>query len=168
MQTSMTLLAAACIGGAGAGACAVAAVAAPPASTAKYETQLFNLLSDKPGIIDRKNHHDAGFDAGFDQLLASSRLAKVDKNKVALKKRLLSGPAAEGKPLDVPGSPGQWIYYTACQAHRCDEVSLGLLFEPASGRMVGKLHLDGQFEHLGAPSEAEKRVLDQKIPEDRS
>jgi hypothetical protein len=156
MQISMTFLAGTCI------ASAIGLAIAAPA--AQYETQLFNLLSDKPGIIDRKNHHDAGFEARFDALLASSRLAKVDKNKVALKKRLLSGPAAEGAPLDVPGSPEQWLYYTACQAHKCDEVSLELLFDTASQRMVGKLQLEKQFEHLGAPSEAEKRVLDQKMP----
>jgi len=148
----------ACILGA---TCAASAAAEPSnaAALAPYQTQLFNLLTNGKSILDKKNYHQPAFSARFDALLASSSLAKADKTGVSLKKRLLSGPAAEGAVLT--GLPGgrQFLYYDACQAHRCDDTSLGLLFDPASGRMVGKLNLDKQSEYLGAPSESEKRLL---------
>jgi hypothetical protein len=136
----------------------------PAASAAQlepYRTQLFNLLSKDNNVVDGKNYYQGAFARQFDALLASSSLAKADKIRVPLKKRLLSGPAPD-PTLRVDHATGnQWIVYDACQAHRCDEISLRLLYDPAARRMIGKLNLDAQSEFLGAPSTAEQRLLGQ-------
>ncbi len=139
-------------------ACGSAAADAPR-TPQPYRTQLFNLLAKEKNVLDGKSHYQAGFARQFDALLASSKLAKADKSSVPLKKRLLSGPAPEPSVLKDPATGTQWLAYDACQAHRCDEIALRLLFDPASGRMVGKLTLDGQSELLGAPSAAEQGLL---------
>ena len=129
------------------------------AAMAPYETQLFNLLTNEKSILDKKNYYQPAFAAQFDALLASSALVKADKTGVPLKKRLLSGPASEASVVtNLPGGR-QFLYYDACQAHRCADTSLGLLFDPVSRRMVGKLNLDKQSDYLGMPSESEKRLL---------
>ncbi|MCD2517389.1 hypothetical protein LQ564_13825 [Massilia sp. G4R7] len=138
-----------------------AAAAVDAASLAPYQTQLFNLLSKDANIVDGKTYYQGGFAKQFDALLASSSLAKADKVRVPLKKRLLSGPAPEPTLRPDPATGAQWIVYDACQAHRCDEISLRLLYDPASRRMVGKLNLDKQTEFLGAPSAGEQRLLGQ-------
>jgi len=136
-----------------------------PVATARtiepYRTQLFNLLSKDDNVVDGHNYYQGGFDKQFDALLASSRLAKADKTRIPLKKRLLSGPAPEPALRTDPTSGTQWIVYDACQAHRCDEIALCLLYDPTSRRMVGKLNLDKRFEFLGAPSAGEQRLLGQ-------
>ena len=127
-----------------------------------YRTQLFNLLSKDANIVDGKTYYQAGFAKQFDALLASSSLAKADKIRVPLKKRLLSGPAPEPALQTDPATGAQWLVYSACQAHRCDEISLRLLYDPAARRMVGRLNLDKQTEFLGAPSAGEQRLLGQQ------
>jgi len=135
----------------------VGATAAAPADAA-YNTQLFNLLENKKNIIDGRNYYRKEFAQAFDALLATSKLAKADDNKVSLRKRLLSGPAAE--PETVNDGDRQYLYYGACQAHMCDETNLGLVYEPASGTMVASLRLNGKLEYLGAPAAAQKALLD--------
>jgi len=146
-----------------AGALGVAALDAVAGTTPlePYRTQLFNLLDKGANVIDGKRHYQAGFAKQFDALLASSSLARADKTRVPLTKRLLSGPAPEPALRTDPATGTQWLVYSACQAHRCDEVSLRLLYDPASRRMVGRLKLDQQFEFLGAPSAGEQRLLGQ-------
>ena len=163
MNSSLLAYGMACILGV---ACATAVTAelrpAAPlsaAAVAPYETQLFNLLMNQRSILDKKNYYQPAFAAQFDALLASSALAKADKTKVSLKKRLLSGPASAGSVVTDLPSGRQFLYYDACQAHRCDDTSLGLLFDPVSRRMIGKLNLDKQSEYLGAPSDSEKHLL---------
>jgi len=140
-------------------ACLDAGAGATPAEA--YRTQLFNLLDKDASVIDGKRHYQAGFAKQFDALLASSSLARADKTRVPLKKRLLSGPAPEPALRTDPATGRQWLVYSACQAHRCDEISLRLLYDPASRRMVGQLKLDQQSEFLGAPSAGEQRLLGQ-------
>lgn len=134
---------------------------ASTAATGPYQTQLFNLLSKDASVVDGKRYYQSGFAKQFDALLASSSLAKADKTQVPLKKRLLSGPAPEPVLRADPITGTQWLVYDACQAHRCDEVSLRLLYDPASHKMVGKLNLNKHSEFLGAPSVGEQRLLDQ-------
>lgn len=130
------------------------------AAVAPYHTQLFNLLINKKSLVDGKNHYRKDFDKAFDALLAQSRLAKADDVPVPLKKRLLSGPAGEPETVSEPGSGRQFLFYKACQAHACDETNLGLLYEVATGNMVGVLRLDGKTEYLGNPAQPEKALLD--------
>ena len=143
------------------GAMGVACMHAAATPVESYRTQLFNLLDKSPSVVDGKRHYQADFAKQFDALLASSSLARADKTGVPLKKRLLSGPAPEPALLAEPATGRQWLVYDACQAHRCDEISLRLLYDPASRRMVGKLNLDKQSEFLGTPSAAEERLLGQ-------
>lgn len=131
------------------------------ASIAPYRTELFNLLRKEPNIIDGKVYYQAGFARQFDALLAASSLVKADKTGVSMKKRLLSGPTEPPSLQPDPATRAQWLLYDACQAHRCDEISLRLLYDPASRRMVGKLKLEKQSEFLGAPTLNEQRVLEQ-------
>lgn len=69
-----------------------------------YRTQLFNLVVDDADVLDGKNYYQAGFAKQFDALLASSSLAKADKTRVPLKKRLLSGPAPQPALLADPAT----------------------------------------------------------------
>jgi hypothetical protein len=133
---------------------------ASTASIEAYRTPIFNLLSKNANVVDGKNYYRGDFAKQFDALLASSSLAKTDKTRVPLKKRLLSGPAPEPALQADLATGTQWIVYDACQAHRCDEISLRLLYDPASHRMVGKLNLDKQSEFLGTPSVSEQRLLE--------
>ncbi|WP_166793520.1 hypothetical protein [Pseudoduganella plicata] len=132
--------------------------AAAPAANAPFNTQLFNLLENKKNIVDGKHYYRKDFAQAFDALLASSKLSRVDENKVSLKKRLLSGPA--GEPDAVTEAGKQYLYYRACQAHMCDETNLGLVYEPASGKMAASLRLNGQQEYLGTPTPAERALLE--------
>jgi len=136
-------------------------MAAPPAAPAPYDTQLFNLLENRKNVIDGRNYYRKDFAQAFDALLATSTLSKADDNKVSLKKRLLSGPAAEPQTASQGGK--QFLYYGACQAHMCDETSLGLIYEPATGRMAASLRLNGRQEYLGAPAPAEQALLDKMM-----
>lgn len=131
------------------------------AAVKPYGTQLFNLVVDSADVVDGKNYHQAGFAKRFVALLASSSLAKSGKTRVPLKKRLLSGPATQPALLADPATGRQWLVYDTCQAHRCDEISLRLLYGPASRRIGGKLNLDKQFEFLSTPSAAEQHLLGQ-------
>jgi hypothetical protein len=144
-----------------AGALCEAGLTARAAPPDPYRTQLFNLLAKDASVIDGKTYYQAGFAQRFDALLASSSLARADENRVPLRQRLLSGPAPEPALVADPATGVRWLVYDACQAHRCDAVSLRLLFDPASRRMVGRLQLDRRFEFLGAPSVVEQRLLDQ-------
>lgn len=134
---------------------------ASAALIAPYRTEIFNLLRKDPNIVDGKVYYQTGFAKQFDALLAASSLVKADKTRVPMKKRLLSGPTEEPLLLPDPATGTQWLLYDACQAHRCDEVSLRLLYDPATRRMVGKLNLEKQTEFLGAPTAGEQRLLEQ-------
>jgi hypothetical protein len=132
------------------------------AADASYNTQLFNLVENRKSLVDGRNHYRKDFSQSFDRLLAQSQLAKADDVKVPLKKRLLSGPA--GEPETVTDGGREYLYYRACQAHMCDETNLGLLYEPAAGRMTAVLRLKGKQEYLGAPAPAERVLLEKLQP----
>ena len=136
-----------------------AGAGASAASIAPYRTELFNLVRKEPNILDGKVYYQPDFARQFDALLAGSRLVMADKAGVPMKKRLLSGPAEPPSLQRDPATGRQWLLYEACQAHRCNEVSLLLLYDTVTRRMVGKLQLDKQSELLGAPSAGEERLL---------
>lgn len=141
--------------------------AAEPASSAQlapYNTQLFSLVMNSASPVDNKNHYIKQFDQALDALLAQSALARASKNKVPLKKRLMSGPQPDPAIVQDQGTGRQYVYYQACQAHVCDETSLALLYAPASKAMLGRLHLDGRDEYLGNPTAAEKVLLTPSKP----
>lgn len=136
-------------------------IAVAPLDEARYKTYLFNLLIDQKSLIDGKNHYDPDFARRFDALLVNSVLAKTAAPGVALKKRLLSGPAPEPVVLQDASSLRRYVGYAACQAHACSDTHLRLLYAPASKAMVGRLALAGKVEFLGKPSPAERALLEQ-------
>ena len=141
--------------------------AAEPASSAQlapYNMQLFSLTMNAKSPVDNKNHYVKEFDQAFDAMLAQSALAKTTKNKVPLKKRLMSGPQPDPAIVQDKASGRQYVYYEACQAHVCDETNLAVLYAPASKAMLGRLHMDGKDEFLGKPTAAEQALLSPPKP----
>jgi hypothetical protein len=132
---------------------------ATAAQLAPYNTQLFNLLINKPSPVDGKNHYQKQFEQDFDALLAQSRLASASKVAAPLKKRLMSGPQPDATIVTDKTGARHYLYYEACQAHACDDTSLALLYAPATNSMRARLHLDGKDEYLGNPDAAEKALL---------
>lgn len=141
-----------------------AADAGPAAQLAPYNTQLFSLVMNAKSPVDNKNHYQKQFDQAFDALMAQSALVKASKNKVAIKKRLMSGPQPDPAIVQDKASGRQYLYYEACQAHVCDETSLALLYAPDAKAMLGRLHMDGKDEYLGNPNAAEKALLTPSTP----
>ena len=126
-------------------------------SLAPYQAQLFNLLMNRRSPVDGKNHYDRKFDQVFDALLAQSSMAKA--SAVPLKRRLLSGPQPEPDIVDDKVANTVYLYDEACQAHACADTSLALVYAPASGRMAGRLLVDGKQAYLGKPTAAEIDLL---------
>lgn len=129
-------------------------------SLVEYNTELFNLLSNKKNIIDKKNYYIKEFASMFDSTLRQSQNAKTKQDTATLKKRLLSGPASKPRLYRDNNTSKQYIYYDACQAHACDETKLGLLYEIDSKQMLARLTVHGQVEYLGKIPAPERRLLD--------
>lgn len=124
-----------------------------------YDTELFNLLSDRKNIIDGKNYYEKVFAESFDALLLKSQTAQSKKAAFQLKKRLLSGPAARPRAFKDNAAQKIYLYYDACQAHACDETYLGLLYETQSKLMSARLVIGGKEELLGGAPDPEKHLL---------
>jgi hypothetical protein len=129
------------------------------ADLAAYNTELFNLLSDHKNMIDGKNYYEKRFAASFDALLLKSHSTQSKQAAAQLKKRLLSGPAAKPRAFKDIITQKVYLYFDACQAHACDEVYLGLLYETQSKLMVARLASGGKEEFLGGASDPEKNLL---------
>jgi hypothetical protein len=126
---------------------------------AEYATELFNLLRNQKDIVDNKNYYKKDFESQFNALLMQAKATHTRADTNAMKKRLLSGPAAKGRVVNDRASQKKYFYFDACQAHDCGETNLGLLFEPRSRRMLAKLTIRGTVEFLGAYSDTERALL---------
>ena len=129
------------------------------ADAAAYDTELFNLLSNKKNIIDNKNYYRKDFATLFDTLLRQAHTAQTKQAATLLKKRLLSGPASKPRAIKDGATKKIYIYYDACQAHACDETKLGLLYGAGSKQMLAKLTVRGKAEFLGEVTLTEKDLL---------
>lgn len=131
---------------------------APPAKFEIYRTELFNLISREPSIIDGKSHYNEKFSAAWRELMT-----KEERSSPELERRLLSGPGAEGTYWSTGHQES--FTYTACQARSCSETNLILAFEPQTFQMSGLLTDRCKARWIGSPSELIKSLLEKNSKE---
>lgn len=145
-------------GDAAAAAVAVDAPAAEPAaatgaeSTDPLATELFNLVGD---AVCGKTcpQYDARVDKAFSDMLADA----ASLGDARLRERIGSGPQPQGERIQTAAGE-RWLY-RACQAHQCNLTTLVALYDPATGRMAGRLVDKCQVHWLGTlPAEAMDRI----------
>lgn len=134
------------------------------ADLAAYDTELFNLLSNRKNIINGKNYYEKSFAESFSALLLKSQSGQTKQSASELKRRLLSGPAARPRAFKDSATQNVFLYYDACQAHACDRNNLALLYETQTKLMRAKLSINGKTEFLGIVSEPEKSLLSHLQP----
>ncbi|WWW34407.1 hypothetical protein V8017_15360 [Stenotrophomonas rhizophila] len=125
-------------GDAAAAAVAVDAPAAEPAaatgaeSTDPLATELFNLVGD---AVCGKTcpQYDARVDKAFSDMLADA----ASLGDARLRERIGSGPQPQGERIQTAAGE-RWLY-RACRAHQCNLTTLVALYDPATGRMAGRL-----------------------------
>jgi hypothetical protein len=131
-----------------AAAVAVDAPAAEPAAatasdaTDPLATELFNLVGD---AVCGKNcpQYDARVDKAFSDMLADAAAL----GDARLRERIGSGPQPQGERIQTAAGE-RWLY-RACQAHQCNLTTLVALYDPAIGRMAGRLVDECQVHWLG-------------------
>jgi len=141
-----------------AAAVAVDAPAAEPAAATGAEatdplaTELFNLVGD---AVCGKTcpQYDARVDKAFSDMLNDA----ASLGDARLRERIGSGPQPQGERIQTAAGE-RWLY-RACQAHQCNLTTLVALYDPATGRMAGRLVDKCQVYWLGAlPAEAMDRI----------
>lgn len=135
-------------------------VAQPRCEDNPLATYLFTLVKPDGNAVDGCGRYDAKVAGAFDALLADMGQAGGPK----LRQRLLSGPSAAGRPLQVEGRT--WWYYTACQAHQCNSTRLTLLFDAERATMVGRLVTRCEAWWPGDPDPAQRAVIEREDPVD--
>lgn len=133
-------------------------IASPP-GWEKYQTPAFNLVSRTPDIIAGMAHYDASFDRALGLLLADT----MERDPM-LRRKLLSGPAADGAVWRVGGNPG--VLFTLCQAHECSTTNLVGFYRPESKSMVGRLQLECSISWLGDITASEIALITDTHPID--
>lgn len=145
-------------GDAATAAVAVDAPAAEPAAATASEatdplaTELFNLVGD---AVCGKTcpQYDARVDKAFSDMLADA----ASLGDARLRERIGSGPQPQGERIQTAAGE-RWLY-RACQAHQCNLTTLVALYDPATGRMAGRLVDKCQVHWLGTlPAEAMDRI----------
>jgi predicted NBD/HSP70 family sugar kinase len=141
-----------------AAAVAVDAPAAEPAAATGAEatdplaTELFNLVGD---AVCGKTcpQYDARVDKAFSDMLNDA----ASLGDARLRERIGSGPQPQGERIQTAAGE-RWLY-RACQAHQCNLTTLVALYDPATGRMAGRLVDKCQVYWLGTlPAEAMDRI----------
>ncbi len=141
-----------------AAAVAVDAPAAEPAAAPGAEatdplaTELFNLVGD---AVCGKTcpQYDARVDKAFSDMLNDA----ASLGDARLRERIGSGPQPQGERIQTAAGE-RWLY-RACQAHQCNLTTLVALYDPATGRMAGRLVDKCQVYWLGTlPAEAMDRI----------
>lgn len=126
-------------------------------------TYFFTLVGGNS--VDGCGRADAKVLAAFDALIAEAGPAESTEADVPpLRTRLLSGPSAPGQPLPLDGQT--WWFYSACQAHQCGTNQLVMLYAPTQSKMVGRLLTQCKMWWLGAPTDAQRALLDETSPVD--
>jgi len=145
-------------GDAAAAAVAVDAPAAEPAAATASEatdplaTELFNLVGD---AVCGKTcpQYDPRVDKAFTDMLADAAAL----GDARLRERIGSGPQPQGERIQTAAGE-RWLY-RACQAHQCNLTTLVALYDPATGRMAGRLVDKCQVHWLGTlPADAMDRI----------
>ncbi|QHB71585.1 hypothetical protein [Stenotrophomonas sp. 364] len=127
--------------------------AAPGAeATDPLATELFNLVGD---AVCGKTcpQYDARVDKAFSDMLNDA----ASLGDARLRERIGSGPQPQGERIQTAAGE-RWLY-RACQAHQCNLTTLVALYDPATGRMAGRLVDKCQVYWLGTlPAEAMDRI----------
>ncbi|WP_411849463.1 hypothetical protein ACLB90_10595 [Stenotrophomonas sp. LGBM10] len=132
---------------------------------APLATYFFTLVGGN--TVDDCGRKDPKVLAAFDALMKEAAPAEsTDPDVPSLRERLLSGPSAPGKPLQVQEQT--WWYYSACQAHQCSTTALDMLYAPTQAKMVGRLVTDCKVRWLGNPSEAQRALIETTHPLDEA
>ena len=124
--------------------------AAVPAAHARYQAKLFDLTDSGAA------RYDAAFTKQYRALLAPQ--VKQDAKFV---RRMTSGPTADGAWFGA-GARG-YLTYAICQAHACDSSAMVIAYDPAAGKMAGKVIDNCKQQWLGQPDAAEKALLEQRM-----
>ncbi len=150
-------------GDAAAAVVAVDAPAAEPAAATASEatdplaTELFNLVGD---AVCGKTcpQYDPRVDKAFTDMLADAAAL----GDARLRERIGSGPQPQGERIQTAAGE-RWLY-RACQAHQCNLTTLVALYDPATGRMAGRLVDKCQVHWLGTlPADAMDRISE-RVP----
>jgi len=128
-------------------------------------TYFFTLVGGNS--VDGCGRKDAKLLAAFDALMKqAAAVESPDPDVPPLRERLLSGPSAPGRPLQLQGET--WWYYSACQAHQCNTTALAMLYSPARSKMVGRLIAKCDVWWLGEPDAAQQALIEATNPLDTS
>lgn len=126
-------------------------------------TYFFTLVGGNS--VDDCGRKDPQLLAAFDALMKEAAPAESsDADLPPLRERLLSGPSAPGKPLQLQDQT--WWYYSACQAHQCSSTALDMLYAPTQATLVGRLVAECKVWWLGAPSAAQRALIEATHPID--
>lgn len=124
-----------------------------------YETEIFRLVDNAHSVDPRtkKDYYDPRFAIQFDKTVKS--FSSLDKR---LKKKLLSGPAPQGRYIAIGNS--RYLLYSTCQAHWCNVTNIYILYQPEKARMIGRLMYACGVHKFGDITNRELRVIDQISP----
>jgi hypothetical protein len=132
---------------------------------APLATYFFTLVGGN--TVDDCGRTDPRVLAAFDALMKDAAPAEsADPAVPPLRERLLSGPSAPGRPLQVQDQT--WWYYSACQAHQCSTTALDMLYAPTQAKLVGRLVTDCKVRWLGDPSGAQRALIETTHPLDEA
>ena len=130
-----------------------------PNNLKHYEVEIFRLV-DASHSTDPKtkiSYYDPQFAKLFETVVKN--FSGLDKR---LKQKILSGPAPQGKYIEIGNSP--YIFYTICQAHWCNVTNLHILYQPGKQRIAGRLLYECGIHEFGDVSKEEMQVINQISP----
>lgn len=127
-----------------------------------YKTQVFNLF-DKSGMDrnTKRSLYDAAFVRQFEAALKP--YLKLDR---MLEKKLLSGPAPEGKYVEINGK--HYLFYTICLAHACNTTNIAMLYQHDTKKLVGRLQYKCDIHLLNEPTSSEINAVNNLSPIDQT
>lgn len=127
-----------------------------------YKTQVFNLL-DKSAMDPNTKRplYDATFVRQFETALKP--YLKLDRQ---LEKKLLSGPAPEGKYIEINGK--HYLFYKICQAHACNTTNIAVLYQYDTKKIVGRLQYKCDIHLLNEPTSSEINAVNDLAPIDQT
>jgi hypothetical protein len=130
-----------------------------PIKFKKFETEIFRLIDSSYSVDPqtKKSYYDQKFSKQFEDTIKN--FSDLDKR---LKKKLLSGPAPQGKYIRIGNA--HYIFYTICQAHWCNVTNISILYQPEEQRMVGRLLYACDKHEFGDMNKEEIQVINEIAP----
>lgn len=130
-----------------------------PDSLTHYETEIFRLVDSSHSTDPQTkiSYYDQHLAQQFNAVTKS--FSNLDKR---LKQKLLSGPAAKGKYIEI--GDNHYILYSVCQAHWCNVTNMYLLYQPEKKRMVGRLFYTCDTHEFGDLNKEEADAINRIAP----